>query len=363
MKIILEAEDTETLRAIWQAGPPAWVEIVIAPPSDVRTKPRALNYALAKARGSFVAVYDAGDRPDPRQLRAALDAFAEGGATLACVQAPLLVDNARASWIARQFAAEYAIQFKVILPFLARARLPLPLGGTSNHFRMEAIQAMGGWDPHNVTEDADIGYRLSHAGWTHGLITPPTYEEAPVTFKPWLKQRTRWIKGHMQTWLVLLRNPRCLHQEMGARAFWAMQIMLAGGILASCVHAPWAAFLIAAIASPAIAVQAADLTLSLFGYCTGNYAALAAVAATRDLSILRALPTMPLHWPLATIAAVYAVIELIIRPHYWARTTHGLSVRAEPPCHKTCPSASPSSPPARVPMQSVSGVAVAPPIR
>lgn len=166
------------------------------------------------ARGEFVCVYDAEDRPHPLQLQASVLAFEDGGAALACVQAPLVIDNHAASWISRQFAAEYAIQFREILPMLARLNLPLALGGSSNHFRIEAVRAAGGWDPHNVTEDIDLGFRLARDGWRGGVIAPPTWEEAPIKLGAWLTQRTRWVKGHLHTWLVLMRNPFRTAREM-----------------------------------------------------------------------------------------------------------------------------------------------------
>jgi cellulose synthase/poly-beta-1,6-N-acetylglucosamine synthase-like glycosyltransferase len=239
-KLLIESDDEETLSAALEAAHAAHIEVVVIPSCAPRTKPKALNAGLARARGDFVAVYDAEDRPHPQQLRAALAAFEDGGARVACVQAPLVIDNPGASWIARQFAAEYAIQFREMLPLLARLRLPLPLGGSSNHFRTQALRAVGGWDPYNVTEDADLGYRLASNGYRTGVIAPPTYEEAPTTFGAWLKQRTRWIKGHMQTWLVLMRNPIRTAREMGLTAFAAMQLILLGGIVASFAHGPLA---------------------------------------------------------------------------------------------------------------------------
>lgn len=205
--LALEEDDVETRVAIEALGLGAPYEILLCPDDGPRTKPKALNIALAYARGEFCTIYDAEDRPHPHQLAAAVAAFAEGGPKLACVQAPLLADNARASWIAAQFAAEYAVQFLTILPLLARLGLPLPLGGTSNHFRVETLRACGGWDSYNVTEDADLGYRLARFGWRVAMIGAPTFEEAPISFAAWLRQRTRWIKGHLQTWLVLMRNP------------------------------------------------------------------------------------------------------------------------------------------------------------
>ena len=261
------------------------------------------------------------------QLRAALAAFEDDAPELACVQAPLTIDNAGASWIARQFAAEYAIQFREILPLLARLRLPLPLGGTSNHFRTEALRAAGGWDPFNVTEDADLGYRLARDGYRAGVIGPPTAEEAPVTLGAWLKQRSRWIKGHLQTWLVLMRDPVRCAREMGFGAFAIMQLTLAGGVIAALVHGPLAFVVLTAFLSP-YNLGPADFALALFGYCVAVFSALTASALSGNLSHARAALTMPLYWPLSTLAAARALWELVFRPHHWAKTEHGVSQRA-----------------------------------
>jgi glycosyltransferase XagB len=152
IKLLIEGDDVDTLTAALAVVGAPHIEIVVIPPARPRTKPKALNAGLARARGEYLVVYDAEDRPHPQQLRAALAAFEDGGARLACVQAPLAIDNGAASWIAHQFAAEYAIQFREMLPLLARLELPLPLGGTSNHFRTDALRAVGGWDSYNVRE-------------------------------------------------------------------------------------------------------------------------------------------------------------------------------------------------------------------
>lgn len=301
--------------------------MVLIPSCAPRTKPKALNAGLARARGDYIAVDDAEDRAHPQQLRAALAAFEDGGASVACVQAPLVIDNPGASWIARQFAAEYAIQFREMLPLLARLQLPLPLGGSSNHFRTETLLAVGGWDPYNVTEDADLGYRLASSGYRTGVIAPPTYEEAPTTFGAWLKQRTRKIKGHTQTWLVLMRNPIPTAREMGLPAFAAMQLILLGGIIASFAHGPLA-FIVLTAALTSYDLLPADFILALVGYCVAIFAALTASALSNSLSHARAAPTTPFYWPFATIAAVRALWELLVRPHHWAKTPHGVSARA-----------------------------------
>ncbi|GAM98320.1 glycosyl transferase, group 2 family protein [alpha proteobacterium U9-1i] len=326
IKLLIEADDVDTLTmALAIVRSPA-IEIVTIPASLPRTKPKALNVGLERARGEYLVVYDAEDNSHPQQLRAALAAF-EDDANLACVQAPLVIDNAAETWISRQFAAEYAIQFRQMLPLLAHFQLPLPLGGTSNHFRTNTLRAVGGWDAHNVTEDADLGYRLARARLRAGVIAPPTFEEAPVTFNAWRAQRTRWIKGHLQTWLVLMRNPFRTAQEMGVWSFLAMQLVLGCGLAAAFAHGPLAFIVLIAALSPYELLTAADFVLALTGYCVAVFSALSATAATGDFSHTRAAPTMPFYWPLASIAAYAALFALIVRPHHWAKTTHGVSAR------------------------------------
>jgi len=343
IKLLVEGDDVDTLIAALAVSAAPHIEVVIIPACAPRTKPKALNAGLSRARGEFVVVYDAEDRPHPQQLRASIAAFEDGGDTLACVQAPLSIDNADASWIARQFAAEYAIQFREVLPFLARLNLPLPLGGTSNHFRTEVLLRSGGWDPYNVTEDADLGYRIARDGYRSSVIGPPTMEEAPVTFGAWLNQRTRWIKGHLQTWLVLMRDPIRTAREMGLAAFASMQIVFATGLIAAFAHGPLAFILLTAMLTPYDLLTPADFALAIAGYCVAVFAALTACALSGSLSHARAALTMPFYWPLASLAAYRAVFELILRPHHWAKTAHGLSLRrrysfdAPPKSHVSAP--------------------------
>ncbi|MGE0830865.1 MAG: glycosyltransferase, partial [Hyphomonadaceae bacterium] len=325
VKLVLEEDDVETIAVLEGLALGPGFEILIVPPDGPRTKPKALNYALAFARGDFVAVYDAEDAPHPGQLKAALDAFAAGGEALACVQAPLLIDNAGESWIASQFAAEYAIQFKAVLPFLARLELPLPLGGTSNHFRAKTVRSCGGWDAYNVTEDADLGYRLAREGWLTDVIDAPTWEEAPIAFKAWLKQRTRWIKGHMQTWLVLMRAPARVAREMCWPAFASMQLILLGGVVAAFAHAPIALVVAVSLLTPLELLAEIDLALAAAGYVAAFYSALTVAALMRDARVARAALTMPLYWPLASLAALCALYELLVCPQRWNKTEHGVS--------------------------------------
>jgi len=238
IKLILEAVDGETIAAAQALDLPGSVEIVVVPGLFPRTKPKALNYVLPLTRGDYLVIYDAEDRPEPDQLRKAVAAFREGPLNLACVQARLNLYNAFDSWLTRQFAIEYGALFDGILPALDRLELPIPLGGTSNHFRVPALKWLMAWDPFNVTEDADLGTRLARKGYRCRVLASTTFEEAPTRFMSWLRQRTRWMKGYMQTWLVHMRSPRALWRELGPLGFLAFQIMVGGTLLSALVH-PW----------------------------------------------------------------------------------------------------------------------------
>ena len=195
IKLVVESDDIATRKAIARLDLDPAYHVIVAPAGGPRTKPKALNAALPFARGKYTAVFDAEDRPEPDQLRRAAACFRDGGARLACVQGRLTIDNTADSWLTRLFTAEYCGQFDVLLPALARWQLPLPLGGSSNHFQTAALRKASAWDPYNVTEDADLGMRLSRLGYETSVMGSTTYEEAPGRMMPWLNQRTRWFKG------------------------------------------------------------------------------------------------------------------------------------------------------------------------
>ncbi|MEK1889026.1 MAG: glycosyltransferase [Phyllobacterium sp.] len=216
---LCEADDAETLKAFEKQSLPHGFKVVPVPNIGPRTKPKALNYGLQLSRGEFIVVYDAEDRPHPDQLIEAWQRFEVSESKLACLQAPLVVSNASACLLSRLFAFEYAVHFAGMLPWLAGHRFILPLGGSSNHFRRACLDAAGGWDPFNVTEDAELGARLARCGYDVGVISRPTLEDAPTCVDPWLRQRTRWIKGWVHTWLVEMRNPAAFLRDVGVRRF------------------------------------------------------------------------------------------------------------------------------------------------
>ena len=333
IKLICEADDEETLHALAKARLGREYEVVAVPPGHPRTKPKALSYALGAARGSYLVIYDAEDRVDPLQLEEAWRAFEAGPQDLACLQAPLVITNARESWVSALFAVEYAGLFRVLLPLLAAKRLPMPLGGTSNHFRTRVLQQVGGWDPYNVTEDADLGLRLYRSGYRCGTIERPTYEEAPTESRAWFGQRTRWFKGWLQTWLVLMRRPGRLVRDMGLWPSLIFQVLIGGLILSSLAH-PLIIANLAAIAWSLLFQSAhtvGTLELALFAIdivnIFGSYAVFVALGRAgmtvdEQEAVGRRWMLTPFYWLFLSLAAWRAVRELRSNPFFWNKTAH-----------------------------------------
>lgn len=322
--LALEADDRETREAARQAAgtSPLNVWTVLSPLSGPRTKPKACNAALAVASGWFVTVYDAEDRPEPGQLREAAARFAHGPPRLGCLQAPLRIAPGR-GWLQRQFALEYAALFDAMLPGYAALGLPFPLGGTSNHFRREALEAASGWDSWNVTEDADMGFRLSALGWSLDVLETPTCECAPPTLSVWTPQRTRWIKGYMQTWGVHMRAPGL----GGWRRLLALQLSLGLSLVSSVLHGALAAGVVACVVIGMADARAphlapADLALLVGGWGSAVVAmGVGARAGGGRLTPGDALGAL-LYWPLQSLAAFFAAWQLVVRPFHWDKTPH-----------------------------------------
>jgi cellulose synthase/poly-beta-1,6-N-acetylglucosamine synthase-like glycosyltransferase len=333
--LAVEADDHDTRAAIAARKSRLAIAVIPVPPGGPRTKPKALNAALPFARGAFTAIYDAEDRPKPDQLRHALQAFGAGGDKLACVQARLCIDNTADSWLTRLFTAEYAGQFDVFLPGLAALNLPLPLGGSSNHFHTATLRELHGWDAYNVTEDADLGMRLARFGYRSDVIHSTTYEEAPAHFGPWLRQRTRWFKGWMQTWLVHMRAPRALLRDLGLAGFLTFQLIVGGNALAALVHPLFLASLIYSVASGDAMWHGDSVTIAMLAALYGTTAVIGYLtsAFVSWLGLLRrGLPATawvllltPLHWLMLSLAAWRALYQLIVAPYVWEKTDHGLA--------------------------------------
>jgi glycosyltransferase XagB len=336
VKIIVEEHDAgmrDALRlALRGSTTRDWLEVIVVPDGNPRTKPRALNYALQFSRGQLVTIYDAEDIPEPGQLRKCAEVFAKADPGLACLQASLVPANKDKNWLIRQFEIEYATLFGRIMPALAGLGLPLALGGTSNHFRADVLRSAGGWDAFNVTEDADVGMRLARQGWATGMIDSNTFEEACVDYASWRRQRARWFKGFIQTWLVHTRHPLRAISEIGWTGLWVLTASTLGVFLSALLHP----FLIAmAVVDFAvhpertgafeIAMHGLYWAVFILGY--GISITLSAFAIRRR-GIKRPwlnLMSMPLYWLLMWPPAVQALWEFAIKPHHWNKTEHGKS--------------------------------------
>jgi glycosyltransferase XagB len=329
--LVVEEDDQITRAALSRTALPENFNVTVAPQSTLKTKPRALNHALRCCRGSIVAIYDAEDAPAPDQLRHVADMFHLHGPEVACLQGILDYSNPRTNWLSRCFTIEYATWFRIMLPGMARLGLAIPLGGTTLFFRKAALEAVGGWDAHNVTEDADLGMRLARAGFRTELLHSLTMEEANCRVLPWIRQRSRWIKGYMMTYAVHMRDPCQLWRELGWWRFVGFQILflstLSQFLLTPLILSFWLVAL--GLPHPATA-QLPDMvnTAILAGFVFSEAVLLVVGVIAMRLTMHRMNPLWALaqhvYFPLAGIAALKAVWELVTRPFYWDKTAHGL---------------------------------------
>ncbi|MBJ6124560.1 glycosyltransferase [Microvirga splendida] len=334
IKLVLETDDRETPEALRSIALPGNVEILIAPPGEPRTKPRALNVALPLALGRYTVIYDAEDVPDPGQLRLAVARFADAPSRIACLQARLTIDNTDDTWLTRLFTIEYAALFDVLNPGLAEIGSPIALGGTSNHFRTPVLRRIHGWDAWNVTEDADLGIRLARLGYEVKDLPSSTLEEAPGTLILWMRQRTRWMKGYVQTAASHTRRPWIMLRQLG---FWRFSGALAltwGAVLSALVYPLFTGLYLASWLVETEQVQALRWTTAVNAYAltlfvSGAFAMVVpACVALHRRGLWRLMPwilLLPLYYGLVSVAAWRGLWELAVAPFRWNKTSHGLA--------------------------------------
>lgn len=323
VKLLIEEDDDKTLKSLEKITLPEFFKVTIVPVSYPRTKPKACNYGLSLAKGKYVVVYDAEDRPHPQQLKKAIAKFNISPPEVICVQARLNFYNKKENILTKLFALEYSLLFDYVLVGLRKLNMPIPLGGTSNHFIREKLEEIGAWDAFNVTEDADVGIRLYHEGYRTGLIANTTLEESPISLKAWLVQRSRWIRGHLLTSLLHLKDSNKLKTKemMGLYLCLYMPnliyLLLPIYLLMRCfidgsneVDLLWQFNLLLGIILPigyAIFIIIAKKWYDLF------------------LSIILAV----FYYWLLPIAGIRAFWQIFRDPFYWDKTEHGVSVNYE----------------------------------
>lgn len=333
--LVVEESDRITCAALQDARLPRWIRVVTVPDGPIKTKPRALNYALNFCRGQIVGVWDAEDRPEPDQLHKVARHFHFADPDVACVQGILDYYNPRTNWLARCFTIEYAAWFRANLLGVAKLGLVVPLGGTTLFFRRHALEQVGCWDAWNVTEDADLGVRLARRGWRTEMIQTVTHEEANCRVLPWIKQRSRWLKGYAMTWGVHMRNPVSLWRDLGPRRFLAFQIQFLGTI-SQYLLAPvlWSFWLLSLglfhpLRAPLGGIWDGAAVPALFGLFIASeilniVVASWAVRGTEHRHLRLWVPTLHFYFPLGCLAGWKAIYEVVTRPFYWDKTAHGI---------------------------------------
>lgn len=331
--LVLEASDDVTRETIARTRMPPWISVIEVPSGDgLTTKPRALNYALDFCRGSIIGVWDAEDAPEPDQIEKIVTRFQDAPANVACLQGMLDYYNSRANWLSRCFTIEYAAWWRVILPGIAHLGLVIPLGGTTLFFRRAILEELAGWDAHNVTEDADLGVRLARHGYVTELIATVTYEEANCRAWPWVKQRSRWLKGYLVTWLVHMRAPRALMRDLGFIRFWGVQtLLLAGFSQFACAPLLWSFWItLFGFTHPltyTLGTTATTMMAWFFLAAMLSNLVIAAVAVSGKAHrhLMPYVLTLPFYFPMAAVSAYKAIREMVLAPFYWDKTQHGIT--------------------------------------
>ncbi len=332
--LVYEASDTETKKHLAARHLPYWMRSIEIPENRLQTKPRALNYAMDFCRGDIIGVYDAEDAPEPDQLYRVASSFENAADDVACVQCRLDYYNSETNWLSRCFTIEYAILFRVVLPGLQRMGLPIPLGGTSVFFKRDKLEALGRWDAHNVTEDADLGMRLHRQGMRCICAPATTYEEANYRMVPWVKQRSRWLKGFLQTWITHMRHPLDLWRSLGPLGFVVFHVLFLG-TFTSFAAAPLVLPLWVFTFGVELPIYQTVSPLFLNALVTAFVATeilllvlgLVALRQRGEPRLIKFLPMMLFYWPIGSFAAYKALYELFARPAYWDKTQHGINDR------------------------------------
>ena len=337
---LLEEDDLETIHRIREYDLPDYFEMAVIPHSLPKTKPKALNYGIEIAKGDYVVIYDAEDIPEINQLKKAVLAFQKAGERTACVQAKLNFYNPHQNTLTRAFSAEYSLWFELILTGLQSLGAPIPLGGTSNHFRLKDIRTLNGWDAFNVTEDCDLGLRLSKLGYQTAIFDSTTHEEANSQIINWFSQRSRWIKGYIQTYFVHMRDIRKTIKDWGVKNFLIFQLVVGGKVLALFINPlMWTLTILyfsnrvyfAPIIEPLF--PSPILYMGVFSLIFGNflylYSNMIGSVKRGHYDIVKYVFLVPFYWLAMSAAAWKAAYEMLVKPHYWAKTLHGLHLEDE----------------------------------
>jgi len=335
--LLLEADDEVTIAAAERCIASKTITTVLVPPAEPRTKPKACNYGLEFATGEIVTIYDAEDLPEPLQLRRVVAAFRELPDNIACIQAKLAYHNGAQNLLTGWFTAEYGLWFGYLLPGMMGTSAPIPLGGTSNHLRRDVLDLIGAWDPFNVTEDADLGLRICARGYRTAVLDSTTLEEANSDPINWIRQRSRWYKGYLQTWLVHMRQPRQLITTIGVGNFLRFNLLMAGTPVVAVLNMLfWYLTLVWFLGQPPIVgavfpwyIYFPALAALIFGNAATFYMNVIALREDDRADLLVPALTVQIFFIMMSVAAIKGLYQLIRNPSYWEKTFHGLAHPSE----------------------------------
>ncbi len=334
VKVLVEADDDETALALAEVELPGYVDVLTVPDVGPRGKPRACNHGLTHARGEYLVIYDAEDRPEPDQLRKVVVAFSRLGDDIVCLQAHLNYFNRTQNVLTRWFSAEYSMWFDQLLTGMQAHGLAIPLGGTSNHFVTDRLRELGGWNAYNVTEDADLGMRIYRRGWKTAIVQSTTFEEATSRTHNWIRQRSRWTKGYMQTYLCHTRHPVLLYRELGPRAFIAFHLFFGAQTLCLIINPVyWAIttlWFLTRMHVIELAFPSVIADIGLAGFFIGNAAfvlsTMVGCLGRRNYDDVKWTLLVPFYWLLMSVAAWKGMVQLVFKPYYWEKTVHGFTM-------------------------------------
>jgi len=344
IRLLIEEDDVEAQKLLRSQNLSYSYTTIVVPHALPKTKPKACNYGLINARGEYTVIYDAEDRADPDQLKKVYLAFKRSPDSCCCIQAKLNYFNSEQNLLTRWFTQEYSMWFDLLLPGLMQLNIPIPLGGTSNHFKTETLKRLNAWDPYNVTEDADLGIRLYAAGCTTGIVNSRTWEEANSRVGNWIRQRSRWIKGYMQTWLVHMRYPIRLWRQIGTRGMLGVQVIILATPLLPLVNPfLWLMLILwytthnrlipMLFPGPIYYMAAVELIVGNFLFVFSNVIGVFWVIDelhekeeyALSFRLVKYALLTPIYWALMSVSAYKAAWQLVTNPFYWEKTDHGLT--------------------------------------
>lgn len=335
IKFVVDEEDIKTIEAGKELLKKFNFDLIIVPDYRIKSKPLSCNYALKFIKGEYITIYDAEDRPEKYQLKKAIQKFKELGNDYVCLQASLHFYNKYKNFLTYCFSIEYSMWFDFTIRSIDKFGSFFPLGGTSNHFKAKKLLELGKWDGFNVTEDAELGVRIARAGYKVSYLNSITEEECPITIHAWIKQRTRWIKGFMQTFCeyMFFKKPICIKSTINFKPIRKLKFF---DIITFNLFIMMSFFffitMMVIFLNLDIATNIKDFKLliimsyiNIFSFLIMTYMSFIIIIVKNKIKFnVFYLILFPFYWILHYIAGVRACYYLIVKPFYWAKTKHGI---------------------------------------